>query len=152
MEKEYKQLNQAFKQLKELYEYLAFQVKTFEADFKQSLLEYENQNNYKFVLEQISFYNFNKNEIEYTETLVKNALDNVTAENYVDVYSKLNSTNENITDDLNVILDSAMDSENNKEMLEFQYAQLDTFKKQINFVLENIDALICNAEKLSKQN
>lgn len=152
MEKEYKQLNEAFKQLKELFEYLDFQVKTFEANFKQSLLEYENQNNYKFVLEQISFYDFNKNEIEDTKTLVKNALENVSAENYVDVYSKLNSINENITDDLNVLLDSTMDSENSKEILEFQYVQVDTFKKQLSIVLENIDALIYNAEQLSKQN
>lgn len=151
MEKEYKQLNQVFKQLKEFYEYLAFQINTFETDFKQSLLDYEKQNNYKFVLEKISFFDFNKNEIEYTETLIKSALENVTIENYIDVYSKLNSINETITDDFNVLLDSALDSENSKEMLEFQYVQLDAFKKQLNIVLENIDTLICNAEKLSKK-
>lgn len=151
MEKEYKQLNQVFKQLKEFYEYLAFQINTFEADFKQSLLDYEKQNNHKFVLEKISFFDFNKNEIEYTETLIKSALENVTIENYIDVYSKLNSINESITDDFNVLLDSALDSENSKEMLEFQYVQLDAFKKQLNIVLENIDTLICNAEKLSKK-
>lgn len=140
MEKQ-KLLLENFKELKNSCNELNSQLTMLDDIFNQQLKVFEQKNNCKLDVKQSAYYQMNQTEIDRCASVINEALETVAFDNYFDACEQLKTVLEFMRDDLDVIYTSlSINSE--KELLDYQFSQIDKYKKEMDLILNNIDALI----------
>ena len=118
-------------------------------EFKDILAKFEKQNSCKVVLEQCTLYQNSQEDIQDWQNRVDGLLDTPTVDNYMDFADNLESYFDFLVDDVKLTA-SCMSPKLGKDLIEYQYNELDTFIKKNKIVLDKIDKLIENI-KLIKE-
>ena len=115
--------------------------------FKHILEKFEKHNKCKIDVENLPIQELNKKSIEELKNTIKDLLENPTYENYADFSDFLDSYIDFMVDDINIII-SCMKPSMNQSLIEYQYAQFVTFINKNKTILDNMEQIIKNIEKL----
>ncbi len=118
-------------------------------EFKEILAEYEKKNKCKVVLEECALYQDSQEDIQELQDNINDLLENPTLDNYIDFANELDNYFDFMVDDVNVTA-THMSPKEGKDLIEYQYNQLNTFIKKNKIIFDNIDNLIENI-KLIKE-
>lgn len=116
-------------------------------EFKNIVNKFEKRHKCKVDVENLPIQEFNKKSTEELTNTIDNLLENSTVENYADFSNYLDTYLDFMISDINLTI-SCMKTNMSQPLIEYQYAQLVTFINENKIILNNMEQIIKNIEKL----
>ena len=141
------ELTEKYKEIQQYLFSLNSEILLVFDEFKEVLAKFEKQNNCKVVMENCPLYQNSQEDIQNWQNCINELLENPIVDNYFDYANELDNYFDFMIDDAKLTA-STMSPKQSKDLIEYQYNQLDTFIKKNKIVLDKIDALIENINSI----